>query len=398
MGMSTMTRDVLVFAAQGSSHHLSDHATVDRLIECLGEERDTFHLITQQCKDALYRELDSLTTEEKYNLGDAFYDSFKEPRSLLLPPQSISSHPVVETIALYLRQILELMLFASYQGRNHVLVETAGVCTGTFPAIIAGSFSSYNSEQFVEAVTESFRLAFWVGLRASLFCRRAAGESWKELPWVLSTFGVPVEEIREKLAKYNSLHGSCKAAQVHAYYHGGQDMQEVVEQVKNDVQRRHISFPSWESLHVPLRSTLTGKRVSSESSPPLPLLESALHSIFIDQVDWRGTHKRLFDYLEKSVSGDSQVRYRILGLGPGAEPLVGAPADKQVDSSITITGNILDVISVAGGDNIAVVGLSANYPAGKGVEGFWKSLEQGNSAVSEVRPLMDDDPSLHQRR
>lgn len=211
MGSSTMTRDVLVFAAQGSSHHLSDHATVDRLIECLGEERSTFHLITQRCKDALYLEIDSLTLEERSILGDAFYDSFKEPRSLLLPPQSFSSHPVVETIALYLRQILELMLFASYQGRNHVLVETTGVCTGTFPAIIAGSFSSYNSDQFVEAVTESFRLAFWVGLRASIFCRRAAGESWKELPWVLSTFGLPVEEIKEKLSKYNSPHGSVSS-------------------------------------------------------------------------------------------------------------------------------------------------------------------------------------------
>lgn len=162
-------------------------------------------------------------------------------------------------------------------------------------------------------------------------------------------------------------------------------MQEVVEQVKSDVQRRKISFPSWESLHVPLRSTLTGKRLSSESNP-LPLLEAALRSIFIDQVDWRGTHKTLFDYLEQSVFRDSQVRYRILGLGPGAEPLVGAPADRQIDSSITITGNVLDVISEAAGDNIAVVGLSANYPAGKGVEEFWKSLEQGNSAVSEVRP------------
>lgn len=440
----TVTRDVLVFAAQGSSHHLSDHATVDRLIECLGEEGNIFHLITQRCKAALYTELESLTAEEKSTLGEDFCDAFREPISLLLPPQSFSSHPVVETIALYLRQILELMLFASYQRGNHVVVETTGICTGIFPAIVASSFSSYSSEQFIDSVTENFRLAFWVGLRASMFCRHAAGESWKELPWVLSTFGLPVEEIEEKVSKYN-LHGSvsnpsfkykgpatdasksptlvpqprvsavfnqsvvslsgpgaslhelrstllappiqCKSAQVHAFYHGGQDMQKVVEQLKSDVKRRDIRFPTWESLQVPLRSTLTGKRMNSALNS-LPLLDTALRNIFVDKVDWRGTYEELFNYLGQSLSRDSQVQYQVIGLGPGAESLVGAPADMRIDPSITITGNIADFISEAGGDNIAVVGISANYPAGKGVEQFWNTLEQGKSAMSEVRLLL----------
>ncbi len=203
----TVTRVVLVFAAQGSNHHLSDHATVDRLIENLGEEADIFHLIIRKCKDALYVELESLAEEEMSILGNEFYDSFRESRSLLLPPQSLHSHPIVETIALYLRQILELMLFASYQSGSHVVVETMGACTGIFAAIVAGSFSTYKSEQFIESVVETFRLAFWIGLRASMFCRRTSGESWREFSWVISTFGLPVEEVQEKLSKYKSVDG-----------------------------------------------------------------------------------------------------------------------------------------------------------------------------------------------
>ena len=41
-----------------------------------------------------------------------------------------------------------------------------------------------------------------------MFCRRIAGESWREMPWCLSTFGLPVEEVEEKLAEYQNLHDS----------------------------------------------------------------------------------------------------------------------------------------------------------------------------------------------
>ena len=205
---STVTRDVLVFAAQGSSHHLTDQPTVDKLIEFLGDDRDLFHLILTRCRDALYVELENLEAEEKSILGRDFYDAFQDPSSLLLPPQSFGSHPVVETVALFLHQILELMLFASYHNGKHVVAETTGICTGILPAIIAGSFTTYSSDQYIQSVTESFRLAFWVALRTSMFCRRTAGESWMELPWCLSTFGLTAEEVEEKLAEYKSLHGS----------------------------------------------------------------------------------------------------------------------------------------------------------------------------------------------
>ena len=204
---SSVTRDILVFAAQGSNH-LSDQPTVDKLIEFLGDDRELFHLILTRCRDALYVELESLATDEKSILGREFYDAFQDPKTLLLPPQSFHSHPVVETLALFTRQILELMIFASYHNGNHIVAETTGICTGVLPAIIAASFTTYNSEQYIQSVTETFRLAFWVAMRTSIFCRQAAGDSWREMPWCLSTFGLPIEDVEEKLVEYRNLNES----------------------------------------------------------------------------------------------------------------------------------------------------------------------------------------------
>ncbi|RYP12953.1 hypothetical protein DL767_010979 [Monosporascus sp. MG133] len=150
----------------------------------------------------------------------------------------------------------------------------------------------------------------------------------------------------------------CKAAQIHAYYHGGQAMLSTVQQVKSDVKRRE--------------------------SNSQPLLDSALCSIFVDRVDWEGTYRALFDDLNQRVSRDSQIEYRVIGVGPGAESLLGAPSDIVVHHNVAIVGNILDFAAEVAADNIAVVGISANYPSGKGVTQFWETLEQGKSAVSEI--------------
>ena len=119
-------------------------------------------------------------------------------------------------------------------------------------------------------------------------------------------------------------------------------------------------------------------------SHSLPLLDTALNSIFVDKVDWSSTYKALLGHLKHGHSGDSEVRYRVLGMGPGAESLVTAPVDMIVNNGIRITGSISDFVTEAFAESIAVVGLSVNYPSGKGRDQFWDMLEQGKSAMSEV--------------
>lgn len=210
--LSTNTRDVLLFAGQGSNQHLADPASVDGLKELLGEEqRLAFDSFLCQCRDAFQGEFNSTTPEEKSILEGEVRHAFNEPEALLVPPQSFQFHPIFEALTLYNRQVLELMLFQT-QHSNHHVAEAAGICTGVLPAVIAASFLSYDSEDFVKSAVEGFRLAFWIGLRASLFCRHASGESWKNIPCVLGVFGISVEELEAKLASYTAQQRVSKLA------------------------------------------------------------------------------------------------------------------------------------------------------------------------------------------
>lgn len=195
-------RDVLIFPAQGSSQYLSDRDALNSLLANLGEQRHLYEKFLKGCREELLGEFQALDDDERAALGDGFITSFPEPLSLLLPPQSAHSHPVAQTLALYLRQVLELVLYGYYAGENRVVVEVSGVCTGQLPAVLAGSFSTYTSDEFIQSATELFRVAFWIGLRASIYCWNIAGASWRESPWVLSVFGLSGEEVEEKLSKY----------------------------------------------------------------------------------------------------------------------------------------------------------------------------------------------------
>lgn len=203
------TRDVLIFASQGSSHHLTKPESSDGLRELLGEDEElAFDSFLNQCQKVFRTEIDSASPEEQSVLGVEARHTFTDPRAFIVPPKSFQSHPVFETITLYVRQVLELLLFESQKGGHHI-IETAGICTGVLPAILAAAFSSYGSPDFIQAAVECFRLAFWIGLRAALFCRHASPELLNADPCVLSIFGVSAQKLEEKLADYSKDQSVC---------------------------------------------------------------------------------------------------------------------------------------------------------------------------------------------
>lgn len=201
---SSNTRDVLLFAGQGSSLHLTNPTAVYGLKELLKDEQlRAFDGFLHQCRDALHAEYKSASPEDQSLIGVDLTKVFADAQTLLIPPQSLHSHPLCETLTLYLHQILELLLFQSHEDTHHV-IETAGVCAGIMPAIIAASFSSYDSEDFISSAVEGFRLAFWVGLRAAKYWSVAAGEGWRETPSVLGVFGIQVDELEQKIAELDA--------------------------------------------------------------------------------------------------------------------------------------------------------------------------------------------------
>ncbi|KFA56353.1 hypothetical protein S40293_08749 [Stachybotrys chartarum IBT 40293] len=420
--MPSAVRDILIFAGQGSNQYLISPSIAKGLRQLLGEEQEVaFQGFLSRCKDAFHQELSSVTAEGQSILGDDIINAFQDPDSFLLTPESFQSHPVLETLNLYIFEILELVLLDCHE-ENHHVIETAGICTGILPAILAASFTSYNSKKFWNSAVEGFRLAFWTGLRASLYSRQVSGGVWRDKPSVLGVFGAKAEEVESRLLDQeqaltpnarlrisaifsdsnvsvagpgNSLEAfrdklaadliQARWANVHAIYHGGNDMAHVVEEVLGDSKRRNIQFPTWESLCIPVRSVSSGIRLNPDSeSRSDTLLETALHSIFIDRVDWREAGSRLYQAAVNVLDGDSAAKLRIAGMGPGSRALVHALKHLPSHPRLERVDNFAASLSQPRPDDIAIVGLSVNYPDSKDQAAFWEVLEKGRSTVKEI--------------
>ncbi|KAK0669809.1 putative polyketide synthase [Cercophora samala] len=419
--------DVLLFPGQGSTSHFSDHETVHQILDQLGQEQAVFDGFVQSCKDHFQEEYSALSPEDQSSIGDAqdISDLLQDSKTFLTPPPALQSHPIFETTTLFIRQVLELILYQTRSDGSDQPVETAGVCTGVLPAALAASYPSYLSPQFIRAAAQSYRLAFWVGMRVSQFCRRAAADTWRDLPWALSVFGLPVDRVEQILTQYIaemntaptprisavfaadniSLSGSgpslsqfkliaasqhpsahFRSPHVHGYYHGGAESVCLVDQVLQDVQTREITFPTWQCLQIPLRSVATGQLLdpvaAADRGPSL--LEVALHSIFVETVGWQHTINSLTQSLSERLDKDPDTQYRVVGMGPNASSLVRDLRSNMLSSKVSIIDSFGDFALNSPPESYAIVGLSVNYPKGNGLDEFWETLVKGESTLSTI--------------
>lgn len=205
----TPNRHVLLFAGQGSHQYLANPAHVRAMTEqLLDEHLEAFWDFLCQCREAFHIELESTSDEERSTLEGSLKDAFQDAESFLSPPEAFRSHPVVETLSLYTHQVLELMLFQSHNECKTV-IEASGICTGILPAILAASFVSYSSPNFIASAVELFRLAFWIGLRASLLSRPPPNIEWQKAPCLLSVFGISVEELENYMNEWKDSKHVC---------------------------------------------------------------------------------------------------------------------------------------------------------------------------------------------
>lgn len=197
----------------------------------------------------------------------------------------------------------------------------------------------------------------------------------------LSGPGDSLNEVKSRL----SVDGiECRWAHVHALFHRGEEMQAVLEQTLRDIETREIKFPDWRSLHSPVRAVTDGDPWIPGSSHGRCLAEAALRSIFNDQVDWKSTSQKMGDSLRDRFKCDSDARYRILGFGPGSRPLLQFARELFIQNRLEVIDNVADSMKSASGDDIAIVGLSVNYPGAQGQKQFWDLLAEGTNVVSEV--------------
>ncbi len=179
----------------------------------------------------------------------------------------------------------------------------------------------------------------------------------------------------------------CRWAHVHAFYHGGPEMEVLLRQTMTDVERRKISFPTWQSLHAAVRSVTHGgyfRSLSPGSGEQTSILEEALRSIFIETVDWRRASINLANSINTRLQTDSSARHRILGFGPGSRSLTQALGSDLLEPHVQVVDNFAESLALPAPDDIAIVGLSVNFPGGRGQEQLWETLQGAISTVTEV--------------
>lgn len=157
-------------------------------------------------------------------------------------------------------------------------------------------------------------------------------------------------------------------------------MDAVVTQVLNDVDRRNINFPTWDTLHAPLRSSTTGARTIT-GNDCLSLLETVLRGIFVEICDWKKTLENVFDETMKHLEHDSKAEFQVRVIGPGTRSLVqGAPLHDR----LRVVNNLSDIVEGNTEDQIAIVGMSLNYPGANSNEQLWDMLENARCTASKV--------------
>ncbi|KAI1145212.1 hypothetical protein F4825DRAFT_474651 [Nemania diffusa] len=416
---SIIPGDILLFNGQGSKEHLSDRDTVAELKKLLGDTNSSFKLFLQRCLDAFHFECSNLNDIERMVLGCDSSEFYENTEALFFPSDATRSHPVAETISLYMHQILELIVYAAQSKVHPRITEVTGVCTGLISAVLAASTLSYQSPEFLDSALHGFRLSFWVGLRSAAACHDLPADLAPHSAWVLSTFGWPINELQMALTEFgseqypeihrtvqisaifdNDIHSlsgpgkiladfrstmipssiQCRTAHVHGFYHGGSRMVGVVEQVLRDVKRRNINFPTWDALHAPLRSSTTGDRMIKGISCR-SLLETVLSSIFVEVCNWKKTRENLFEEAFKYLEHDPNARYRLLCVGPGTRSLLQvAPIHNQLN----VVGSVPELAGDDMDDMIAIVGTSINYPGANCMEQLWDVLEKAQCTASKI--------------
>lgn len=171
---------------------------------------------------------------------------------------------------------------------------------------------------------------------------------------------------------------TTKFAHIDAWYHGGEQLESVVEEVVQDTKQQQIEFPNFENLQIPFRSTLDGSILDIQTSND-SLAHWVTRHILLYPVDWAKTSRNI-------AANQGSVVSQLFSFGPGSESLF--MAFKSDDLQPRLKPQDLSSFKHRGPssqqDGIAIVGFGVHFPKGEGEEELWETLSKGLSAVSEV--------------
>ena len=189
---------------------------------------------------------------------------------------------------------------------------------------------------------------------------------------------------------YCSTASPAKFAHVHTLYHGGEQLQGVVDEVLSDLEQRGTTFPSFVDLKKPLRSTLNGEFFAESEDESCSFVESLLRSLLVTTVDWNMTSKSISKSTYKLLDQEPTTEIEILSFGPSSSYLLSEIRRRQQHPRMR-TADVSQITSVPkpqrsqeDNDAIAIVGMAVNYPKGEGIDELWDTLSQGLNACEEI--------------
>ncbi|KAI9884338.1 MAG: Type I Iterative PKS [Watsoniomyces obsoletus] len=415
-------RRIVLFGGQGSSSLFSPPAAATASLDA--HSSPVAAELLSKCHAALLSELQVLT-EDPLKIIEGLVEDFITPEKLLAPGSAHRENPIIQGTTICLYQLLRYL--AEVQGNEagveHVfpeLLEVTGFCSGLLPATVVAS--SRTAREFIEFGVAAYRLSFWIGYRSSSYCQDLLGRRWKDLPWSLVLTGIDRSQVSQALDTFHNKHGherlhiaalnselctsisgpgrdlvafkahcadkcSATSAPIHTLYHGGPDLDVVVQEVCNDVKSQHISFPSWNEMRTPIRSTLDGKYLSSNHTT---LVEALLPLLLVHPVDWCRTSEHLsrsvVDFLEKNSSTTVQA----VSYGPQSGLLLSdikrrqAALPRLTAVDLSQSAKSSEPSSSDMSNAIAIVGMGAHFPKGHGVDELWETISNGLSSIQEV--------------
>nr|APX43980.1 polyketide synthase [Pestalotiopsis microspora] len=428
---------VLLFGGQGSTAIFSPHAFENAEQDVRSASAGS--ILLSRCHAAFLREIACLEALSRERLAIDVED-FSSARDLLRPAEKYHTNAIIQATTIYLCQMLHYLAeiqksdtqFEEFYER---IRETAGFSSGLLPATIIAR--SRTLDELVTDGVEGFCLAFWIACRSLLFGIEATQKHPTddtidaEATWSLVIRGLSSSQLEERLDQHfnaresdvtsqdSSRHLQVSAissanvvsvsgpsseldsfrtqavpdltttyAHVYGWYHGGDQFEDVVDQVLRDLQWRSISLRPCSGPTKPVRSTLDGSLLETSGTSPSELLEWLVRHLLVHPVNWSETAREIGASVNELLSREPASAIKVMSFGPSSGALF--PDSQSFDPRI----QLLDMSPFKAGkssqshldykDSIAIVGMSVNLPKGKGTEQLWETLSQGLSAVSEI--------------
>ena len=203
------------------------------------------------------------------------------------------------------------------------------------------------------------------------------------------SFTGPTEELR-LFQEWLGPEVTVKYAAVNAWYHGGDQLESVAEEVIRQIEGRQIEFPGFHQLQHPLRSSYDGSLAKRHEACKDGLARWVVWHMLIYSFDWPKTSDAIVSDLTTIISTQTDFRPLFISFGPSSEWLLGDFKSHCLCGKF----DIMDMsafhptktseLSKSHQDDIAIVGMGVHFPKGHGQEELWNTLVDGTVAFSDV--------------